>query len=334
MAGQIAKGSLEEIGIPFTYLWNRIGDRVATDRLRILGRAARAASRLRRARLGVIGNVSWGMLTAMPDPQAVLRELGPELVHYDQLTLIRRMEEIPETDALAFLRGRLDGVELDEGVLERDLVNAGRMTLALEQIVAELQLDAVTVKCHTALSSDYGSTACLALSLISDEAEGMCEGDVLQLASQLVLREITATASVHADLQDVTEDAVACGGCGLSPLGLCDSPRLAAYRGHFQGLHVVSPWRAGRVTLARLGRRRGKSGHRLHVAGGRMTADGAIRGEAFGHATVAGGWVRPDVGVDGFIQTSIGNHYALTWEDCRAEVRALAGMIGVELIET
>lgn len=330
----VAKGTFEELGFPFLFLWELAGAPRSRERLRRYARVAVAKRRLEISRIGIFGYVAWGMYTGMPAAHSLVRDLGCELVVYDQLTLVQRMERIPEQEAREYARQALSDWEVRPEVEDKHLVGFGRMTLALRDFAVRDQLDAIGVKCHLELSHDYGCAACMPLSLLGEEIDTVCESDVPQLVTQLIQRYLTGLPTVHADIQDFVEEKIAFGGCGLCPGSLCEGPAVAPWTQFYGGLQNVAPFKPGRVTLARLGHRAGGSGFRMHIAQGSVAEGEPIQGEVYGNSTVAGGWVRLDGDLVQFMDTAFGNHVSIVWGDCVDEIIELCGLLDIPVTVT
>ena len=334
-AGYVTKGALEELGVPFFFLREHADSPETLERLRRYSRVAVAKRRLELTRVGMFGYVSWGMYSAMADPQAILRHFGCEVEIYDQSSLIEEMGTIGEQEALEYARQEVSGATLAASVNDSHLISLGRMTLALRGFVVRDELDAVTVKCHTELSHDYGCSACVPLSLLGDELDTMCESDIPQVITHLAQRYLTGLPPVHADVQDARPGSgIACGGCGLSPFCLSPKAVLAPWSFHYGGLQVISGWKRGPVTLARLGRLPESQGFRMHIARGTINDEDAIPGELYGNETVAGAWVELEGDQEEFLDRAISNHYAIVWGDCVDDLKELCATFDVTVMET
>lgn len=334
MDAYVAKGSMEEMAWPFFFLWELADAPRVRERIRRYSRVSVAMRRLQHSRIGIFGYVAWGMFTAVPDPHSLLDDLGTELMVYDQITLVKRLEAVPEHEARDYAKQALEGWTVEPSVTDEHLVGLGRMTLALREFAVNDQLDAVGVKCHLELSHDYQYAACMPLALLGEEIETVCESDVPQLVTQLMQRYLTGLPPVHADVQDISGDKVACGGCGLCPGSLCQGPRVAPWSQFYGGLQNIAPFNSGPVTLARLGHRPGSRGYRMHLARGTVVEGETLQGEVYGNETVAGGWIRPDCDLAEFMDTAVGNHLSIVWADCLEEMKELCSLLDIDVLET
>jgi L-fucose isomerase-like protein len=116
-------------------------------------------------------------------------------VRFDEITLQRHGITV-ETLDLTNLFDRMDKVDLAseaarakaaqlrqyarwDGVAEKNASNLVRLAVALDQIIAELQLGALAVRCWTELQGHYGISPCVVTSLLMDTMiPAACEVDV------------------------------------------------------------------------------------------------------------------------------------------------------------
>jgi L-fucose isomerase-like protein len=228
--------------------------------------------RLQTTRLGLIGPASDWLVASMPTPEIVRAAWGPEVVPIPVADLEARYRGI-HTEAIepavALLRTGVAGiVEPDAPGLE----DSARMYAAMRELVADHDLDALTLRCFDLLLSDK-TTGCFALSALTDAGViSGCESDLVStvglLWAQLLLGETPWMA--NPSQLDAEANTLVLAHCTV-PRGLVENVRL---RSHFEsglGVGIQGDLALGPVTLLRIG---GKAMDRLWVAEGEITATG------------------------------------------------------------
>lgn len=249
------KGPLSRMGYAFKSIIGLPDDAETLSSLTDWAYAAHASERLKRLRAGLIGYSAMHIYAGMFDHVLLRRHIGPEIVHLDTYTLIREAERVfPESvEALA---ARVKGLASVEASDER-LRKACRLGVALQNLVEKHHLDALTVKCQYELSQEYGMTPCLPMALLANEGlVASCEGDVMVLVTQALLRLLTGQVAPYGDILDLQGDTMLLSSCGFAPFSLAhesDSCRVCEF-GHpgFDGLICSFTLKRGPVTIARL----------------------------------------------------------------------------------
>jgi L-fucose isomerase-like protein len=151
-----------------------------------------AASRLDRSTIGLVGAHAPGFVNIHTDPFQLNSDLGPQLRHSgieELATLIENLDEervlvdVAEAEAL--------GLPFDEGLGEADLHTNSRYYLAMGDLIEELQLDALAVRCWPELPNRFGHWPYLAMSRLADRGlvvalEGDTDGAVMGLIGKLL----------------------------------------------------------------------------------------------------------------------------------------------------
>lgn len=175
LKGEVLHGSPE-------YLRSRINalETVAIARQKLLG-----------ARIGVIGEPSDWLISSHADPVALMDRIGVKL------------ESIPMEELLQEI-GRAKADAAPSEVPMADNVRASypgatQIYHALEVLVKNHKLNALTLRCFDLLSS-VGNTGCLALaSFNADGFPASCEGDVPALLSMMISQALTGFTGFQAN---------------------------------------------------------------------------------------------------------------------------------------
>jgi L-fucose isomerase-like protein len=326
VAAAVLKGSLERMGYRLRTILGLPTDEAAVAAALTFARAAAAVRRLRHTRLGLVGYASMSMYPGTCDHALLRRLVGPELVHVDTYSLVRRAEAQPPEAVQALAEVLRAAAHVT--VLPERLLKAARLTGALADLAADLHLDALNVKCQYELSQEWGMTACVPLSWLSDQGlVCACEGDVMASVTQCVLHHLTDQVVTYGDILDLQGDTMLLSSCGMAPLCLAHAdppPRICEldYPG-FDGIICSCTLRRGKVTFARLVE--GVGSYRL-VYGTGEGVDTELR---------QGRFPALQIRLDGSPQRLLGalasQHFALCWGDVGAGLEEVARLLGWEV---
>lgn len=291
------------------------------DQLKERLRMFAARTRMREARLGVIGTRSVEVLEPWRLTDEVRRVWGPSLVRIamDELVeMIRRADDDEvRRSAEEFVNKAAQVVEPDDGTI----LGAARIYVGLKDLVGKYRLDAVTVKCFDLLPM-LRNTGCYALARLNEEGiPAGCEADVLSTLGMLFLRELTGQASFMANPSVV--DAAA----GRIVLAHCTIARTmtTAYsvRSHFEsgiGAAIRGDVASGPVTVMRLG---GPRLRKVFAACGTLVECGSREDMCRTQLTVEFRGPEPTRRI---LSNPLGNHHLVVagdWEDKIAEFTSM-----------
>jgi L-fucose isomerase-like protein len=161
------------------------------SRINALETVAIARQKLHGARIGVIGEPSDWLISSHADPVSVMDRIGA------------RLESIPMEELLQEI-GRAKADPAPSEVPMADNVRASypgatQIYHALEVLVKNHKLNALTLRCFDLLSS-VGNTGCLALaSFNADGFPASCEGDVPALLSMMISQALTGFTGFQAN---------------------------------------------------------------------------------------------------------------------------------------
>jgi len=256
------KGSLEQTGAGFSYLYGNPGKEGLPEELAAMLDAAGAVAELARARIGMVGYAALGMYPGMVHPLRIKKLFGTEIVPIDNYTLVKLCEENLEDEALLRDAGQFgERHRLTEPIAEKDVNTCVAMTEAIRQLVARHGLSAITLKCCFELASDYGFAPCVPLSTLSDECVTSCESDIPVTLTQLILHHLARKPSPYVDVMMMGESRMYCACCGFGAFGYArDAEKRIAYSGtgeceselSFGRVINTSRYEDGAYTLARL----------------------------------------------------------------------------------
>jgi L-fucose isomerase-like protein len=243
---------LKYLEVPFKCVYGPLenGDNL-TRAMKFL-RAVALRSRLRRTRIGLLGNHVRGMTDAAVNELALKKDIGPRIVNLDLPQLLARMNEFPKEKALSIWRSVCEKSNRCL-VSEEAGIDSIQMYLTIREAVDSYQLDAIAVGCYPHLMG----RVCLAASLLADEGVPLaCEGDVNGAVGQLILSLLTDEPTHNTDWLEPLEDGtIVLTHCGSGSFSLAEKKEditLASVRLMGQGVCGLFPAKPGPVTMINL----------------------------------------------------------------------------------
>lgn len=326
----VVREMLEEMNVPFKFIYGQPDEEAVVATVKPLARAAHAAHSLNASRIGLFGYASMGMYTGTFDHTKLRALIGPEVVHFDQYTLIRRAEAMALAEAEAAVAGASHDWELTGTLDSKALAPSWRVYAALRDLAVEARLDALTVKCQYEMSRDWGLAPCLALSILGDTITSSCEGDVYLAVSQLLLHYLSDEGTIaYGDVHTGRGKNIILGACGFAPLSQArGKPIIRQHTALYEGVYNASPYKDGTVTLARLAS--DGNGYKLHAAVGQVVDPPRLH--EVGCPPYSWLQARLEAPVDHFMQNLSSQHYAIAYGDWRSEMAEFCRLKSIRLI--
>jgi len=325
----LAVGALRESKIPVELLYAPSNNPDFIERLQRVTRVARAFSRIRQSRIGVIGGLFPNLVSCRYDPQMVNSRLGTTLVPIsfkETRNSIQSMsqrlsdvEQLRQEITASYTMNAADLNALDAGI---------QLHLALKQVAVEQKIDGFATECWSGFPRELGLNPCMGF--IEDAYTLACEGDVMLCISLLLVRYLTGSSAYVGDLYDLDLDGILtlihCG----APASLASNRKetmvsksqLALERG-FETLTCRPRLENGPVTLFRF---YGWECDKLHLAYGEL-----LGSELSPNLTVK---VKLDSNRWNFLEQCFGNHYIVVAGDIRGELKLLGKWLGITIFET
>jgi L-fucose isomerase-like protein len=184
--------NLYQYGIPFTdtteHTCDIDGDVFARD-LDFFARVCRVVRGLRTARIGAIGARPAAFQTVRYS-EKLLQRSGITVVPVDMSDIFARAGAFD--DHAANVRQKLSEIRtygtIPNGVPQEHVVRQAKLTVAIDEWMAENECDASAVQCWTSVQKNYGCAACLSMSLMGEHRRpSACEVDVAGAVSMYAL---------------------------------------------------------------------------------------------------------------------------------------------------
>jgi len=338
----VVKGTLRELGISHEYLYYMPGnpetDEVLKRKIVKVANVARGIRLLEASRVGTIGVLFCGMSIGDVDVTDIRRVLGPEITYTDTYTFVNQMEKI-QTDSDLYRTAEKHVSEHLAASLGNRLEPVTRMYIALRDLAAENDLDALTVKCNFELSQEYGQTACVPLSVLGNELVASCEADIPILLTQMMFHYLSdGGTTTYADVHELLlSNRALIGACGFAPSGMCLKGKIvpdfqdesatglgATFSGYVTNKSYL---KEGKVTFGRLLKDPDR-GYTLHVTTGTAVGDVGKVAE-LDTPQYPFTEIELDADVDRFAQNMGSHHYALVYGDITEQLELFCRTKGI-----
>ena len=325
----LAIGALQESGIPIELFYAPPDHPTSVEKIRCIKRAAKAYSRIRQSRIGVIGDLFPNLVSCRYKPQTVSSRLGTTILPISfkemresiQFTArhIHEIEQSRQEITSFYALNAADMNALDAGI---------KLHLVLKHIAQELKIDGFAVECWTGFPRELGLNPCMGF--IDDAYTLACEGDVMLCISLLIVRYLTGKNAYVGDLYDLDLDGIlTLVHCG-APASLTSNKRevvlaksqLALERG-FETMTCRPRLNTGPVTLFRF---YGWGCDKMHLAFGEL-----LSSEQSPNLTVK---IRINGNRWDFLEQCFGNHYLVAEGDIRNELKLLGKWLGITIFDT
>ncbi|WP_329074549.1 L-fucose/L-arabinose isomerase family protein [Streptomyces niveus] len=332
--------AFERVGVPFRSVSGHLEDERAWARIGRWVGAAGVRGALRKGRHGLMGHLYPGMYDVSTDLTMVPANLGGhvEVLEFDDLRV--RTPRAGETAVAAKLAETRAAFEIAESVVEEDLVWAARVSVGLDRLVDDFALDSLAYY-HRGLEGEIherlGAGMILGSSLLTARGVPACGEYELRTSLAMLITDRLGAGGTFTELQALNfrDGVVEMGHDGPANLTVCARRPvlrgLGVYHGkRGWGVSVECDVRRGPVTLVGLGQSR-DGRYRLVAAVGKVVEGPLLE---IGNTTSRVDFGRdPGEWTDAWSASGVGHHWALAPGDIIPELRALAGLSGLELVE-
>ncbi len=286
--------------------------------------------KLRRTRLGLIGEPSPWLVSICTDFQLIRDKIGPRIVQVDLSELVKEVGKISSSEARKISDGFLSNVLKMVEPTEMDVVQAAKIYLGLKNLVKKYNLDSLSVRCFDLIPA-LDNTGCFAVSKMIDEGViAGCEGDIDTTLTMLVLHYLTNEPVWLANTCSIdrAKNTLTFAHCTIATKLLEDASKVTL-RSHFEsgkGVSIQGVLKQGqKVTIARLG------GLKMDKM---VIATGTIRRSDMGHEHMCRTQVevRLDSKVKAFINNLLGNHVAIVKGNISFKLQDLCDKLRINAI--
>ncbi len=328
---------LADLGYTYRYVYNTPDGGSKAVRVAGIARAAAAAARLRRARIGMMGYRDMNLYGTMFDGVSLKRALGVEIETFEMLEVVKLMEKLDPGAVEAVVRNVRERWVFRAPAADATLRKGASYYLALREKIEERGYQAVSLTDVDGMKKLAGFPPAMIFMLLADEMglPTIPENDSLGAVTQLLVKSLTGQIGSYMEIYEFMEDRVLFGVPDYVPAEVVEGPVTvlpASFGGFSEGILNVSKVRTGRVTLCRLFARNGA--YFLH----------AVTGEAVPpRAWEEAGWSAPapqlpsleivlDSPVEEFAQNVMSQHYIVVYGDAREALADACAMTGLAMV--
>ena len=206
------------------------------------------------ARLGVIGSPSDWLIGSRVDYEQASHHWGTEFLDIELDELYQALKKV---DAAKAKRIAADFLENAAEIIETnkaELVEAAKIYLALKEVIADNDLDGLTIRCFD-IVTELNTTGCLALAILNNEGlVSGCEGDIPAAFTMFLAYQLTGKMPFMANPAaiDKKNDQILFAHCTVAT----DISRDYIIRTHFEtgiGVGIQGILEKGPVTVFKIG---------------------------------------------------------------------------------
>jgi L-arabinose isomerase len=323
-------------GIAFRSVSGYLDDARAWARIESWIRAAGVRAALRHGRHGLLGHLYPGMMDVSADPTLVTGQLGGhvEILEIDDLRV--RVEQVTDAETDARMKMAREIFSLDGSVVEEDFRWGARVSLGLDQLVADFALDSLAYY-HRGLDGEIhervGAGMILGASLLT--ARGVPAAGEFELRTSLamLIMDRLGAGGSFTELQalNFTDNVVEMGHDGPAHLAISARQPLLRGLGVYHGkrgwgVSVEFDVKPGPVTV--MGLAQDRSGTFSLVASEGTVVSGPLL--QIGNTTSRVDFGRdPGEWTDQWSASGVAHHWALGTGHRVPELRAVADLLGL-----
>jgi len=329
---------MEALNFKFKFIYDTPDDPYGSaHKVVAFAEIARAASLLRRSRVGMMGYRDMRLYGTLVDGVSLRRVLGSEVDVFEMLEVVQRMELKDKVEVKAVMDRLLSEWEF-EGEIDRAAFNQPiRMYLAIKDLVKERGYDGISLIDVDGVKKLLKFPPGLVMSLLVDyeNVAAIPENDGLGAITQLVVRYVTGQVGAYFEFYEFMKDRVLVGVPDFIPSAVAEGKvkaRISRFGLLSSGVLNISKVKIGRVTLCRLASR--GDHYKMHIVTGE-----AVKPQRWEEA----GWEQPapqlpglevilDDPVEDFAQKVLSQHYIVAYGDHRNQLIDLCRLLGIEVI--
>ncbi len=326
---------LDDLAYSFKYVYHVPDGEPSIGAVSSFARAARTASLLRRATVGMMGYRDMKLYGTMFDGIKLKRLLGVEIEFFEMLEIVQRREGISDDRIGDIVKSVRANWEFEKPAKDETLQTGAGLYAAIRDKVCESHYDAVSLIDVDGMKKLLGFPPAMIFMLLGEEP-GVCtipENDALGAVTQLIVRYLTGQAAPYMEFYEFMEDRVLIGVPDFVPSEIVDGRvrvTPTAFGGLGEGVLNISKVRTGPVTLVRL--TESGEGYAIHAITGRAEAP---------RPWEEAGWQPPapqlpslevvlDLPVVEFAQKVLSQHYIIAYGDILDEIADLRTVLHID----
>ncbi|MFI3169827.1 MAG: fucose isomerase [Faecalibacterium sp.] len=327
--------SMHRLGHPTVSIYGGLESEEAKAKVLATVRAHGVVKKLKGATLGLFGYRPTAFYNCAFDEGLIRRTFGIKMEETELKTVYDRMQQL---DAAAVLADR-SYVNETFTLQSEDLLpdeyrdNHSRLYLALGQLFDEAGYDYATIKCWPEMGN-LKTTPCAVLGRLADTGKNIaCEGDVDAMLAMMAQNSLTGTPGFVTDMIDLNEEEnyLTFWHCGNAAPSLHHPDYNTVMGDHplaGQGTAFYTTLKEGPVTIARFCNIHGV--YKLFLLKGTARSADLYTPGSMVNVTM-------DTPVrsilEGMLEQGVPHHYSIVWADVADEMRAIAKLLNIEVLD-
>ncbi len=325
------------LGYKFKYIYDIVGLPSRAADVALYCKAAAAAKKLRKARIGMAGYRDMNLYGTLCDGVSLKRDIGAEIETFEMLEMVQRKEKLSKEDVDRVI-AHMDSWHYMKPAAYESKKTAAEWYLTVAELIKERGYEAISLKDVDGMKKLLGYPPAPIFMLL-DQLSGVRtipENDCLGAVTQLMVNYMTGQAAAYLEFYEYFTDRVLAGVPDFIPQGITDGDITvmpAAFGELSEGILNVSKVKTGMLTMCRLFEQDGK--YTLHMTYG--------EGVTPRHWEEAG-WTQPAPQLPGleiilenteaFTENVMCQHYIISYGDNRKPLRDLCSILGIGVLET
>ncbi len=327
---------MQDLGFRFKYVPTFYGETPEIAPIMSYARAARAATLLRGARIGMMGYRDMNLYGTLHEGVSLRGTIGPEVEVFEMLEVAQLMEKVSDQDIQKLANAIRKRWTFTKPPAPGTIENSVRLYLGVHAKVEERGYQAVSLKDVDGVKKLMHFAPAGAFMLLHEE-DDVCtvpENDALGAVTQLMTRYVTGQVGAYMEFYEFLRKGVLMGVPDYVPTEIVDGPvkvMPTAFGEFGEGLLNVSKVKTGAVTLARLTCTNGR--YALHLVTGKAATP--RKWEECGWRPPAPQLPSLEITLDtpmaDFTQKVLSQHYILSYGDNTEALKDLCAILGVEV---
>ena len=328
---------MADMGYRFRYVVTYRGQEPDLEPIVAYAEAARAASLLKDARIGMAGYRDMRLYGTLYDGVSLKSRIGPEIEHFELLEVAQLMEKDAKKEIDTLARQLTKRWDFTRKPRPGTIENSVRLFLALKAKIQDRGYEGISFSDVDGIKKLMKFAPAGSLALLHDEMDvcSVPENDSLGAVTQLIVKYLTGQVAAYLEFYEFLKEGALMGVPDYVPAEIVDGKVTVmpnAFGDFGEGLLNVSKLKTGRVTLCRLGS--AGADYTMHIMTG--TARTPIKWAEAGWAPPAPQLPSLEIVFDGpveaFVQKVMSQHYIISYGDNRARLEALCSVLGVETV--
>jgi L-fucose isomerase-like protein len=324
--------ALYRLGLKYHFIYGDCTDSRIQAEITKLIKVYGALKKLKRTYLGLLGYRPTGFYSSTFDETLIRQKFGIKMEEFDLKVILDKAEQMDASKVEADI-AKVRALGQVQGIPDSYLENHSRLTLAIKELITEQDFNALCIKCWPELGNLH-FTPCGMIARLADEDFLIgCESDVDATLTMLIQKYLSGKTPFMSDLItiDETENSASFWHCGQAATKLKSPDSDLIVSNHplaGQGVAFYGTLKPGKVTVARMSKINNE--FKLFL----------VKGEAIPTQYVTKGVMVKVVleePVDRVLhriaEEGVPHHYSLIWDDVAEEMKSLAGVLGIQVIE-